>query len=461
MPIGIKIRTNRALSERMIAPTTFTEDALMSLITIEEVSSKMQTLLIKDAERLGRSSGFIKRKRKLSGGSFAQSLVFGWQANPESSLEELCQSAAVCGVNITPQGLQERLNSPEATTFMREMLEQSLTYLVEGESQAACDLGQFNGIYLQDSTTLQLPLSLASVWRASGNQTGKKAGMKVQTLFNYQNGRLQLRLAEAVAHDCPLQTMDLPTGSLRLADVGYFKVKVFETLNQRDVWWLTRLPARVGIWEEGRVVHIATWLTTHCPGDSLDVPVEITAQRFGCRLLAQRVPPEVAAQRREQVRRDAQNRSSQLRSETLALCEWTVIVTNLPVEMLSLEQAIVLLRLRWQIELLFKLWKSIFSLDSWRSLQPQQILTEIFAKLLMLIVQHWLLMLGCWGEPDRSLFKAAVSLRKHAFHLALVLHDFTALFAALCAILPTLSRCSVQKRKTRPSASQLLDRAFP
>jgi hypothetical protein len=163
----------------------------------------------------------------------------------------------VYAVNISPQGLQERLNSPQATSFMRQMVEQSLTYMVESEQEAAGYLEPFKGIYLQDSTTLQLPAHPAGQWRGSGNQSGKTAGMKGQTLFNYQNGQLQLRFAEAVAHDCPLQTVDLPAGSLRLADTGYFKVKVFEMLNERGVWWLTRLPV-LAFGSRIRLVHLAT-----------------------------------------------------------------------------------------------------------------------------------------------------------------------------------------------------------
>ena len=56
--------------------------------TIPQLSHILQQLLVEDANRIGRESGFIQRQRKLSGASFAQSLIFGWQANPEASLEE-------------------------------------------------------------------------------------------------------------------------------------------------------------------------------------------------------------------------------------------------------------------------------------------------------------------------------------------------------------------------------------
>lgn len=433
----------------------------MLCTTIPELSRILQALLIEDADRIGQESGFIQRQRKLRGGSYIQSLIFGWQANPQASLEELCQSAAVCGVRISPQGLQDRLNSSQSAEFVRRMLEQSLTYLVIGEAEPITWLGRFKGVYIQDSTTIQLPLSLADTWRASGNQNSQGAGLKVHTVFNYHDGRLQLHLAQAIAHDCSLQTVALPSGSLRLADVGYFKVKVFETLNQRSVWWLTRLPAHTGIWQSDRVVNVATWLAQKCPSDTLDVWVELSAQRFPCRLIAQRVPADVAAKRREQVRQDATRRSHNVRPETLALCDWTVIVTNLPAELLSPPEALILLRLRWQIELLFKLWKHTLAVDASRSQQPWQILTEVFAKLLLAVIQHWFVLLGCWGELDRSLVKAAMTLRKHAFHLATVLAHSPLLINALLTILPSLTRCLIRKRKARPATFQILERAYP
>lgn len=255
--------------------------------------------------------------------------------------------------------------------------------------------------------------------------------------------------------------MDLPAGSLRLADVGYFKVDVFKQLNDRGVWWLSRLPARVGIWQEDKVIHLAPWLAQQTV-TRVDQPVELTAQRLSCRLLAVRVPQDVAEQRRKRVRQDARDRThSHLKPETLALCDWTVLVTNLDAVHLTLDEALGLLRLRWQIELLFKLWKQHLSVDAWRSRLPLRILSEVYAKLLIALIQHWLLLIGCWDNERRSVVKACLVLRKHAFHLLAALYDCTALVLTLCRILPALAHCSVQKRKARPAAFQLLARASP
>ena len=126
-----------------------------------------------------------------------------------------------------------------------------------------------------------------------------------------------------------------------------------------------------------------------------------------CRLLATRVPPAVAAERRRQLRVEARRRGHAVSAERLKLADWTVFVTNVPAEWLTLEHAWVLARVRWQIELLFKLWKSHGQVDEWRSAKPWHIVCEVYAKLLGQLVQHWIVLVSCWHRPDRSLVKAA------------------------------------------------------
>lgn len=422
--------------------------------SIDQLSKILQQLLIDDANQIGRESGFIQRQRKFTGSSFAQTLVFGWQRNPNASLEELCQSACNSDVRISPQGLQERLNSAQANDFLYRLLMRALSYLVTGNSAGIPLLEQFTGVYLQDSSKINLPKQFSHIWSGHG-QTGHQAVLKIQTVYDYKRGGLDLLLASGCAHDCPLQTTDLEAGSLRLADVAYFKVKVFEDFNERDVYWLSRLPARVGVWEDDEVVHILEWLQAQ-EADTIDQQVELSAQRFACRLIAVRVPDDVSQQRRNRVRKSAKARKkSQLQQTTLDLCDWTIIVTNLP-ETFSIEDCLQLLRLRWQIELLFKLWKQHLSLDESRSQQPHRMLSEVYAKLLTALIQHWFCVLGCWHEQNRSLVKACFMLRQYTSHIQRALSQFTTLRKTLDVLLPQLARCKVQKRKSRPATFQLL-----
>src|SRR5690606_39943570 len=66
-------------------------------------------------------SEFIQRQRKLNGESFASSVVWGYMAIPQASLAELSQAAALCGVNISPQGLAQRMTA-SAAECLRQVL---------------------------------------------------------------------------------------------------------------------------------------------------------------------------------------------------------------------------------------------------------------------------------------------------------------------------------------------------
>ncbi|EDN67947.1 transposase, IS4 family [Beggiatoa sp. PS] len=82
-------------------------------------------------------------------------------------------------------------------------------------------------------------------------------------------------------------------------------------------------------------------------------------------------------------------------------------MTTAPAYKLSFDEALVLYGARWQIELLFKLWKSHAKLETSIRCHPWRILTEISIKMLAGLVQHWIILMGCWNHPNRSLVKAA------------------------------------------------------
>src|SRR5262249_10331902 len=123
------------------------------------------------------------------------------------------------------------------------------------------------------------------------------------------------------------------------------------------------------------------WLR-HQP-EGVDVTVQVgQRQRLPARLIARRVPAPVAANRPRPLRRAAQERGQTVSAERLALAAWTLLLTNIPPEQLTGEEVLRVAACRWQIELLFKLWKSHARLDESRSANPWRQLTEVYAKLL-------------------------------------------------------------------------------
>jgi hypothetical protein len=64
----------------------------------------------------------------------------------------------------------------------------------------------------------------------------------------------------------------------------------------------------------------------------------------------------------------------------------TILITNVPQELLSIDEALVLARCRGPLERCWKLWKQVGKVDTWRSAKPYRILTEIYAKRLRCLI---------------------------------------------------------------------------
>jgi hypothetical protein len=175
------------------------------------------------------------------------------------------------------------------------------------------------------------------------------------------------------------------------------------------------------------------------------------------RLLAVRVPPEVTAQRREQCRKRNRRKRQNVSEERLEMLGWNLYVTNAPASLLSLEQARVLYRLRWQIERLFRLWKETLQVDCWRSQNPQRILCEIYAKLIGALLTQKLTAFCLWHDPARSLVKCAHTIAQHALALLIHLHKPPCLKTVLRALQKACcAGAKVESRKLKPATYQRL-----
>ncbi len=137
--------------------------------TIPHVATIIQTVLTTVADTAGQHTRFVQRPRraKLTGSTFAQTLVFGWLADPTASLDSLAQTAAAVGAPITAQALDQRF-TPAAAACLQEVLAATLHHVVTAKPVAVPVLQRFPHVVVQDSSTIVLPNALAEVWRGCG-----------------------------------------------------------------------------------------------------------------------------------------------------------------------------------------------------------------------------------------------------------------------------------------------------
>ena len=430
--------------------------------SMSEVAQALRDVLGTCADAAALDTGFVRRKSKLTGAAFVQAVTFGWLAKPQATLEELAQTAAAVGVRITPQGLDQRFTE-RAADCLREVLEIAVTRVLTANPVAIPILQRFAaGVSLLDSTTVPLPDVLANLWPGCGRNSGfDQAAVKLQVRLDLLQGSLSgpvLLPGRANDRKGQLQHTPLPKGALNLADLGFFDLDRLRTLSAQGVYWLTRVQTNTRMYDSSGRVYLLPELLATQGAPAVDVPIMLGLHhRLACRLLAIRVPPAVAAQRRERMLKKAQRLSKKVDPGRWALAEWTVYATNVPASLMTLEEGLILARCRWQIELLFKLWKSEGRIDESRSEKPWRILCEVYGKLLGMVVQHWILLVTCWSHADRSLVKASRTVRSHVMHVATVLRDGQLVCRTLEIIANCLKgSCRVTKRRKEPATHQLL-----
>src|SRR6266481_647073 len=443
-------------------------------------------LLSEKACELARETGFVQRTSPITGAVFAQTLIFGFLSQPEASYSRLQQMMAMQGVSVSAQALEKRMTKP-AATFMQRLLEAMVGICVSSEPISVDLLQRFNGVYLQDGTVIGLPHELEEQWQGFGGTTEKsgRSAVNAQVRLNLSTGGMQRPWLQD-ARTCEregegsLEQTPLPKGALWLIDMGFFTIKTMRRMDEEGDYWLTHAKADLKI-TDGRGVKydLPQYLAAH-RADSIDEIVTVgIREQLSCRLIALRVSEETAQRRIKRTNKHTKGRAKGSRRDVRVgkkhrrptnpgrkrhcpgqkrqqIAQWTVLLTNVPAELLSGHEARVLMRIRWQIEMLWRLWKERGQVDIWRSEKPMRILCEVYAKLMAMVLQHWFTLLGCWNNPHRSIVKAAQVVQALAPSMVLSLAGFFSFKDLLQVSALMMQRACLNSRAKRPNASQML-----
>jgi hypothetical protein len=427
---------------------------------LAKVGSALQQLFGDIAETAAKESGVIKRQRKFSALSLAQTFALGFLNDPKSSDEKLAQFAVNCGIAITPQGIEQR-HTPQMVDFLQKLFQKATQVLVGSSKSLAPILERFSIVTVLDSSTITLPDELQEQYRGGRGCRGKDtAALKLQTEWDLRSGELthvEVEHGRSCDNASSRQDARRGPGSLRIADLGYFDLAVFAAMTEVGEYFLSRLQfgTRVllgsavdaGGGDALEVVDLLPWLQHQWQSQGgsrfVDRPIVLgKAQRLKCRLIAWRLPQEQADRRRAKLRQEMRSRKGREPSdERLAWCDWSILITNVPEDKLTPKEAAVLYRARWQIELLFKRWKSQGLVEQLSGSTVVRQMVRVWARLLAVLIQHWMVV-GCiWGNIEKSLMKASEAARAFAGRLATagdeqelnkVLADFETVLAKTC-----------------------------
>lgn len=359
-------------------------------------------------------------------------------------------------MSLTPSGLSQRFG-PEAAAFLEAVLAEVVQIQCAALPVASPLLRRFEGVVLEDSSQILLPDALRDQWPGC---KAHAASLKLHVRWDVLHGTLSgpmLTAGKVSDHRSPLRSQELAAQTLYITDAGYFSIGWLKQQAEKGLLFLTRPRSTTAIFDEqGQRLDLRA-IGPKAVHQVLSMPVHLGVQaRLPVRLLMIRVGEEVVKERLVDLLEEARSHGRSVTQEQKELLHWTILVTNVGAERLSVEEVIVLKRARWQIELLFKRWKQDGLIDEWRRKKPWRILCEVYGKLIAMVIEHWMLLEGCWHDPFRSLVKAASVVRDYALDFVEVFMG-EMLWERLCAKMRQGMKngTRLDRRQQHPSQAQL------
>jgi hypothetical protein len=109
-------------------------------------------------------------------------------------------------------------------------------------------------------------------------------------------------------------------------------------------------------------------------------------ERAELRLIVDIVPEQVYQERIKKINKYNKVKGWTTTEEYKARCRFNLFITNIPPEKICLEDVMLLYRLRWQVELMFKNWKSVCAVHKMQPMIYERFACLLFAKLILIVI---------------------------------------------------------------------------
>jgi hypothetical protein len=372
---------------------------------INDTLNDLKKLFLKrDIEDLAWETGFYKRcSGKIRGFDFLAALLVSTTSALQSSLEGISDILAHIGIKtrVTAQAIMKRINSEKTVEFFKAIYEKVLEKKFSQFSEVPADLlSHFSKVLLQDSTSVTLHQKLQKEFKGSGGRASK-ASAKLDLIYDYKNKKYEtIKLTDQGEADqkLALRIEDAVTeGSLVIRDLGYLRVDSLIKIVSQSAFFLSRLKSNIAVYlnqEDENSIDLGDYIMKHCESGILDRTVYITAKKFPTRLIAFKAPKEVADKRRRTAKASGKKQGRKLREATLKFLGFTVFITNVPLEIWKAQVIGTIYRIRWQIELIFKCWKSKAQINYLEGTDAKRIECLIYAKLIYILLVNQIYVLA-------------------------------------------------------------------
>jgi len=306
------------------------------------------------------------------------------------------ETKSIHKVDISKQGIDQRFNE-SALKYIQSLMSKVLSSQVSQFIEIGL-LNLFNRVNVKDSSKFDLPEKLKDMLPGFGG-SASKAGACIQYEFEIKSGHVNdLTITPANRPDSKdaLATMDaVMKGDLTIRDLGYFALKYFTAAKKVGAFFLSKLNVKINVYQMkvnnfeeldfGQLYKMMK--KNHI--ERLDKEVYIGKEdKLPVRLVIELMPDEVFNTRMQKINKYNKKKGHQTSKEYSNRARFNLFISNIPLDMIDGEAIAKIYKIRWQIELVFKIWKSIFGLDNITPMKYERLMCTLNARLLLVLI-NW------------------------------------------------------------------------
>ena len=257
-------------------------------------------------------------------------------------------------------------------------------------------LPQFNQVCIKDSTKFNVADRLSGHFKGTGARPGTtKACVCIQYEYDLRSGKiLDLNVTEGVRNDAidASETKGrINKADLILRDLGYYNLSILTGFANAGAFFISRLNTSTLIYDLGQTDNLEfkklyadmkRHKLTSCEKQVLVGKKD----QVELRLIVDIVPEQVYEQRIKKINDYNKARGWKTSDDYKARCRFNLFITNIPAKNISIKEIILLYRLRWQVELMFKSWKSVFAIHRLQPMKYERFTCLLFAKLILIVI---------------------------------------------------------------------------
>jgi hypothetical protein len=233
---------------------------------------------------------------------------------------------------------------------------------------------------------------------------------------------------------------------------------------------LNRLP-KIGVYKlcEGRYVPL-DWKgldrqIKESAREFRELNVYLGKDKIPCRMVITPVPSTIAEERVRKAKQGGKRKNGyQLSKEYRIKANYNIYITNVPEDVLPARQIIEAYRLRWQIELIFKTWKSNLDIHKIKPVKTPRMECQLLAKLIWILINtklhHICNMLLSQNQPGGGCSISKFMKYATKFFRSLIgsIYDMSKLLAWFNTVIsPVLEDLKVGQRLQKPTHCQILN----